>query len=93
MLHFLPCTNLWKIQLTNNAVSPAPVFSLGAPAILSTATFRKGKIYFNPEFNLGLDFKPWTIISRVGYYIVETKKSTINLAANVNWYFSKNSNL
>jgi len=79
-----------NIQLTNDAVSPAPVFSLGAPAILSSTTFRKGKFYFNPEFNLGLDLKPWTIISRVGYYIVETKKSTINLAANVNWYFAKN---
>lgn len=79
-----------NIQLTNNAVSPAPAFSLGAPAILSSTTFRKGNFYFNPEFNIGLDLKPWTIISRIGYYVMENKKSTISLSANTNWYFMKN---
>jgi hypothetical protein len=76
-----------NIQLTNNGVAPVPIFALGRPAILSTAFIRKGKFYFNPEFNLGLDAKPWTIISRAGYYIVENKKATINLATNLNWFF------
>ena len=76
-----------NIQLTNNGVAPVPIFALGSPAVLSTTTFRKGKFYFNPEFNLGLDAKPWTIFSRVGYYLLENKKWTIGLAANLNWFF------
>ena len=76
-----------NIQLTNNGVSPVPIFALGKPAIMGTAVMRKGKFYFNPEFNLGIDAKPWTIFSRVGYYLVEQKKLTIYITANTNWFF------
>ena len=79
-----------NIQLTNNGVAPVPIFALGKPAILGSAILRKGKFYFNPEFNLGVDFKPWTIFSRVGYYLVEQKKLTIGIAANTNWFFQQN---
>ena len=78
-----------NIQLTNNGVAPVPIFALGKPAVLTTATIRKGKFYFNPEFNLGIDAKPWTIFSRVGYYAIENKKWTIGIAANLNWFFMK----
>ena len=76
-----------NIQLTNNGVAPVPIFSLGRPAVMTSAVIRKGKFYFNPEFNLGIDAKPWTIFSRVGYYLIENKKLTIVLAANLNWFF------
>jgi len=76
-----------NVQLTNNGVAPVPIFALGRPAILSTTTFKKGKFYFNPEFNLGLDAKPWTIFSRVGYYLVENKKLNLAIATNLNWFF------
>ena len=79
-----------NIQLTNNGVAPAPAFALGAPAILSSTVIRKGKFYFNPEFNLGMDLKPWTLFARVGYYLIENKKLTIALTANTNWFFMKN---
>ncbi len=78
-----------NLQITNNGVAPVPIFALGSPAILSTSTIRKGKFYFNPEFNLGLDGKPWTIFSRLGYYLIENKKLTIGLATNLNWFFMK----
>ncbi len=78
-----------NIQLTNNGVAPAPAFALGAPAILSSTVIRKNKFYFNPEFNLGIDGKPWTLYSRIGYYLVENKKLTITLTANTNWFFMK----
>ncbi len=79
-----------NIQFTNNGVSPVPIFSLGKPAILGSAVIRKGKFYFNPEFNLGIDAKPWTIFSRVGYYLLEKKKLTIGITVNTNWYFQEN---
>ena len=79
-----------NIQLTNNGVAPVPIFALGSPAVLSTTTIRKGKFYFNPEFNLGLDAKPWTIFSRVGYFLIENNKLTVGLAANLNWFFMQN---
>jgi len=71
-------------------VAPVPIFALGKPAILGSAILRKGKFYFNPEFNLGVDFKPWTIFSRVGYYLVEQRKLTIGITANTNWFFQQN---
>ena len=79
-----------NVQLTNNGVSPVPIFALGKPAIMGSAIMRKGKFYFNPEFNLGIDAKPWTIFSRVGYYLLEKKKLTIGLAVNTNWFFQQN---
>ncbi len=79
-----------NIQITNNGVAPVPIFALGKPAIMGSAILRKGKFYFNPEFNLGIDITPWTIFSRVGYYLVEQKKLTIGLAANTNWFFQQN---
>lgn len=85
-LHLQAQTN-GNIQLTNNGVAPVPIFSLGRPAIMASTVIRKGNFYFNPEFNLGLDAKPWTIFSRVGYYVVDTKKLSIGLAANLNWFF------
>ena len=78
-----------NIQLTNNGVAPVPIFALGKPAVLTSATIRKGKLYFNPEFNLGIDAKPWTMFYRAGYYLVENKKWTIGVAANLNWFFMK----
>jgi hypothetical protein len=79
-----------NVQVTNNGVAPVPIFALGRPAILSTTSIRKGRFYFNPEFNLGLDAKPWTLFSRIGYYLVEKKKLIIVLAANLNWFFADN---
>lgn len=76
-----------NVQITNNGVAPVPIFALGRPALLSTTTFKKGKLYFNHEFNLGLDAKPWVIFARVGYYLVENKKLNLILATNLNWFF------
>jgi hypothetical protein len=70
-----------NIQLTNNGVAPVPIFALGKPAVLTSATIRKGNFYFNPEFNLGIDAKPWTMFYRVGYYLVDNKKWTIGFSS------------
>ena len=76
-----------NVQITNNGIAPVPVFALGRPAISSSTTIKKGNFYFNPEFNLGLDFKPWTINTKLGYILVNNKKLTLGTAVNINFFF------
>ena len=76
-----------NVQLTNNGTAPVPLFALGRPAIMTSATFRKGNFYFNPEYNLGTDFKPWMFNTRYGYYFVDNKDVLIGVAATPSLFF------
>lgn len=49
------------IQVNNNGISPVPAFSLGKPALMTSFFVQKGGFTFSPEFNYGLDGKPWVV--------------------------------
>lgn len=78
-----------NIQLTNNGTSPVPIFALGKPAVIGSYIVRKGRFFFNGELFFGLDAKPWTINTRVGYYFVDNDKASINLTTNLSLFFLK----
>ena len=62
-----PLTIHGNIQLTNNAISPVPSFSLGKPALLTTLYLQKGRFSFSPEFNFDLQAKPWSVNTWLRY--------------------------
>ena len=76
-----------NVQFTNNGIAPVPVFALGRPAVSGTAIIKKGNFYFNPEFNFGLDLKPWTINTKLGYIFLNRKKLTMSVVVNINFFF------
>ena len=78
-----------NIQLTNNGTSPVPIFALGKPAIIGNYIIRKGRFYFNGELYFGVDAKPWTINTRVGYYFIDNEKTSIILTTNLSLFFLK----
>jgi hypothetical protein len=79
-----------SIQLTNNAISPVPAFSLGKPALLTTLYLQKGRLAFHPEFNFDLEAKPWSINTWVRYQIIQQKKWDFTLGNNFSLFFKKN---
>ncbi len=49
-----------NVQLTNNGISPVPAFSLDKPALMTAFSIKKGNFSFSPQFNYGIDGKPWS---------------------------------
>ena len=78
-----------NIQMTNNAISPVPAFSLGKPALLTTLYLQKGRLAFHPEFNFDLEAKPWSINTWVRYQIIQQKKWDFTLGNNFSLFFKK----
>ncbi len=79
-----------NIQLTNNAISPVPSFSLGKPALLTTLYLQKGRFTFSPEFNFDLEAKPWSVNTWLRYQIIQQKKWDLILGNNFSLFFKKN---
>ena len=79
-----------NIQLTNNAISPVPAFTLGKPALLTTLYLQKGRFAFHPEFNFDLEAKPWSVNTWVRYQIIQQKKWDFTLGNNFSLFFKKN---
>jgi len=86
----IPLSIRGNIQLTNNAISPVPSFSLGKPALLTTLYLQKGRFAFNPEFNFDLEAKPWSVNTWIRYQIVQQKKWDFTLGNNFSLFFKKN---
>ena len=79
-----------NIQLTNNAISPVPSFSLGKPALLTTLYLQKGRFTFSPEFNFDLEAKPWSVNTWLRYQVIHQKKWDFALGNNFSLFFKKN---
>lgn len=75
--------------MTNNGTSPVPIFALDKPAIIGSYVVRKGRFFFNGELFFGLDAKPWTINTRLGYYVIDNNKVSVSLTTNLNLFFLK----
>ncbi len=78
-----------NIQVTNNGTSPVPIFALGKPAVIGSYIVRKGRFFFNGELYFGLDAKPWTINTRLGYYFIDNEKISVNFTSNLSLFFLK----
>lgn len=85
-----PLTIHGNIQLTNNAISPVPSFSLGKPALLTTLYLQKGRFSFSPEFNFDLQAKPWSVNTWLRYQIMQQNKWDFTLGNNFSLFFKKN---
>jgi len=79
-----------NIQLTNNAISPVPSFSLGKPALLTTLYLQKGRFSFSPEFNFDLEAKPWSVNTWLRYQVIHQKNWDFTLGNNFSLFFKKN---
>jgi hypothetical protein len=71
-----------NIQVTNNGISPVPAFSLGKPAIMTVFTIKKGNVSFSPEFNYGIDGKPW---SSNNWLRVQFPLKKLTFRTGINW--------
>lgn len=79
-----------NIQLTNNAISPVPSFSLGKPALLTTLFLQNGRLTFSPEFNFDLEAKPWSVNTWLRYQVIQQEKWDFTLGNNLSLFFKKN---
>ncbi len=75
------------IQINNNGISPVPAFSLGRPALMSTFLINKGNFSFSPEFNYGLDGKPW-VVNQWARYVIHTPKVNFRIGLNASLFFN-----
>ncbi len=75
------------IQINNNGISPVPAFSLGRPALMSTFLINKGNFSFSPEFNYGLDGKPW-VVNQWARYVIHTPKVHFRIGLNASLFFN-----
>ena len=71
-----------SIQLANNGISPVPAFSLGKPAIMTAFSIKKGNLSFNPQFNYGIDGRPW---SSNNWLRLQFPKKKFTFRAGINW--------
>jgi hypothetical protein len=78
-----------SVQVTNNGISFVPAFSLGRAASITMLYITSNRFYYYPEFDLGLDFKPWQIGQRLGYNIIKRKKFNLALGTGLGLYFNQ----
>lgn len=76
------------IQVNNNGISPVPAFSLGKPALMSTFFIKKGGFTFSPEYNYGLDGKPWVVNQWLRYQKTQNRFS-FRTGANMSLFFRR----
>ena len=83
-----PITVSGSAQLTNNGISPVPAFSLEKPAIMTAFSIKKGNISFTPQFNYGLDGRPWSSNNWLRIQF-PNKKWTFRTGINWSLFFKK----
>lgn len=71
-----------NIQLSNNGISPVPAFSLGKPALMTAFSIRKGNFSFSPQFNYGVDGRPW---SSNNWLRIQFPHKKFTFRTGVNW--------
>lgn len=76
------------IQLNNNGISPVPAFSLGKPALMTSFFIQKGGFTFSPEFNYGLDGKPWVVNQWLRYH-QQHGRFLFRTGANMSLFFGR----
>lgn len=76
------------IQLNNNGISPVPAFSLGKPALMTSFFIQKGGFTFSPEFNYGLDGKPW-VVNQWLRYQQQHGRFLFRTGANMSLFFGR----
>lgn len=76
------------IQLNNNGISPVPAFSLGKPALMTSFFIQKGGFTFSPEFNYGLDGKPW-VVNQWLRYQKQHGRLLLRTGANMSLFFGR----
>jgi hypothetical protein len=77
-----------SIQVTNNGISPVPAFSLGKPAIMTSFTISKKNLSFTPQFNYGIDGRPWSSNNWLRLQIPH-KKLTFRVGINWSLFFKQ----
>jgi hypothetical protein len=77
-----------NVLVTNNGISPVPAFSLGKPAIMTAFLINKGNFSFNPQFNYGIDGKPWSSNNWLRWQF-PIKKFTFRTGVNWSLFFKQ----
>ena len=71
------------ISITNKGISTVPSFTLGKPAATVDVSIRKGNLGFEPQFNFGLNGKPWTSLFWLRYRLPEGDKLHLTVGAHL----------
>ena len=82
-----------NIQVTNNGISFVPAFSLGKPAAITMLYITSNRFYYYPEFDFGLNAKPWSIGNRIGYNFIMKGKFNMALGTGLGLYFNRRDSL
>jgi len=78
-----------SLSINSNGISSIPAFSLGAPAIIATASLGKGRFSWDPVLAYGLDVRPWFIDNWIHYLVVDREKFKLRTGINFSMYFSE----
>ena len=78
-----------SVSLNSNGISSIPAFSLGAPAIIATASLGNGRFSWDPVLAYGLDIRPWFIDNWFHYLVVDRPAFKFRTGINFSMYFSE----
>lgn len=76
-------------SFNTNGISSIPSFSLGAPAIMATPSFTRGRFAYEPVLAYDLDLKPWFIDNWLRCKIVDRPRFEFRAGFNFSMYFSE----
>ena len=75
-------------SLNSNGIASIPAFSLDNPALIASASFKKGRLSYSPILAYGLDMKPWFIDNWFHYRMITKPKFEFKTGINFSTFSS-----